>query len=431
MTFSYTPRQEEALDLLRRPQTHTLIFGGSRSGKTFLLTTVIGTRAVIAPHSRHLIARRQNIDVRQSVMMDTWPKAMRLRFPGVAYKLNKSDQYATFENGAEVWFAGLDDKERVEKILGKEYATIYVNESSQVAYETIETLRTRLAQAANVVDKNGDVVKALPLRMYYDLNPTGKLHWSYQEFVAGQKPTGELMEDPLDYRYFVMNPMDNPHLPAMYLKQLEGLSERQKKRFLKGEYLSDVPGALWTSDTITKARVPEISIEDLHRIVVAVDPPGSSDEDADECGILVVGIKKTGAENHAYVLADRSAIMTPKQWGEAVAQAYRDFNADAAVAERNQGGEMVEFTLRTAMPSINVRTVWASRGKDARAEPVSALYEQGRVHHVGVHDGLEGQMTSWVPGEGKSPDRVDALVWAIWELLLDKAHVTITQASFG
>jgi len=132
-TFELTAKQGELLTAATSSARHILAYGGSRSGKTFGFCYCLAHRAMMAPGSRHLIARLHNIDVRQSVMLDTWPKMMGLTFPGVAYETNKTDQYVILPSDAEVWFSGLDDKERVDKILGKEFATIYVNEASQVA----------------------------------------------------------------------------------------------------------------------------------------------------------------------------------------------------------------------------------------------------------------------------------------------------------
>ncbi len=423
MSFSLTPKQKEGRALLAGPQRHTLLYGGSRSGKTFLIEYARSVRGIRAPGSRHLMCRHHNIDVRQSVMMDTFPKMMRLAFPDVRYILNKSDQFATFSNGSELWFSGLDDKDRVDKILGKEYATIAVNECSQVSYATIETLRTRLAQVVMVEARNGRPEHMLPLRMYYDLNPAGMAHWSYKEFIEGVKPTGEKVRDPSQFAHMVINPSDNPLLSESYLDELAGLSVRKKKRFLDGEYLKDVPGALWTSDIIDKSRVPEILPSEMHRIVVAVDPPISADEDSDECGIVAAGAVGRGPLQKGYILADRSIVGTPLEWATRAVQLFLDLRADRIVYEKNQGGLMAEQTLRTAAeklgyPNVPLRSVWASKSKDARAEPVAALYENKRVHHVGVLPDLESQLTSWVPGESNSPDRLDALVWAITDLML-------------
>ena len=180
-TFELTDKQKQQVRKAASAARHVLAYGGSRSGKTFGFCYCLANRALMAPGSRHLICRLQNIDVRQAVLMDTWPNMMRKAFPGVDYQINKSDQYVSFDTGkepSEVWMLGLDDKERVDKILGKEYATIYPNESSQIPYETILVLRTRLAQAARKLDG-----RELPLKMYYDLNPTSRSHWSYQEFI--------------------------------------------------------------------------------------------------------------------------------------------------------------------------------------------------------------------------------------------------------
>lgn len=423
-TFELTPKQAEQRSIAAGPARHILAFGGSRSGKTFGFTRCVAVRALSSPRSRHLICRLHNIDVRQAVMMDTFPAMMRLCFPGVPYEVNRTDQYVMLGDEAEIWFGGLDDKERVEKILGKEYATIYPNETSQIAYETILTLRTRLAQKCQKV--NG---KDLRLKAFYDLNPTGRTHWTYREFVEGVSPHN-LQPLPEGSRaYVVMNPEDNPHLPEEYLEELRSLPERQRKRFLEGQYLSEVPGALWPIDVVDGSRVD--SPPDLKRIVVAVDPSGSDGVGGDAQGIIVVG---RGVDGHAYVLEDASCKLSPGGWGRRAVEKYRKWQADLIVAEANFGGAMVESTIRTADPTAKVKLVNASRGKHIRAEPVAALYEESstspsRVHHVGRLPELEDQMSSFTTdgyaGTG-SPDRVDALVWALTELMLGKNYTKVT-----
>lgn len=415
-TFELHARQREIRDLLAGPERHNLVYGGSRSGKTFLICYAIAVRAISAKESRHLVARLHNIDVRQSILMDTWPKMMRLAFPNVAYEVNKSDQFVTMPGGAEIWFGGLDDKERVEKILGKEYATIYVNEASQVAYETILTLRTRLAQAA--LKRDG---RPLKLKAYYDLNPTGKGHWTHKEFVEGKRPDNDLPVQPGTRAYGTINPDDNPNLPAEYLAELDALPERQRQRFKEGKYLNEVPGTLWPFDRIEAGRVAEVP--ELTRVVVANDPSGSDGAGGDRQGIVVVGM---GVDGRGYVLEDASCRLPPAGWAMRTVNAYRRWQADLIVAEKNYGGAMVESTIRTADANVPVKLVTASRGKHVRAEPVAALYEQGKVSHVGVFRDLEDQMglmtTAGYQG-GDSPDRVDALVWALTELMVsDPGH---------
>ncbi len=190
---------------------------------------------------------------------------------------------------------------------------------------------------------------------------------------------------------------------------------RLGRQELYAEDLDDVPGALWTLGQIDLLRVA--LAPDCTRIVVALDPSGASDDTAAECGIIVAGL---GIDGHGYVLADRSLRGTPEQWAQAAISAYRAFGADRVLAETNFGGDMVEATLRTIEPSLPYRKLTASRGKTARAEPVSALYERGLVHHVGTFPVLEDQCCTYVADLGlPSPDRMDALVWALTDLMLD------------
>ncbi|MDA8116737.1 MAG: terminase family protein [Actinomycetota bacterium] len=189
---------------------------------------------------------------------------------------------------------------------------------------------------------------------------------------------------------------------------------RLGRQELLAELLEDTPGALWTLKLIDEGRVSEAP--DLIRIVVAVDPPGDANTETSECGITVGGIS---AQREGYLLEDCSLHGTPAEWGKAAVDAYHRWGADKIVGEVNNGGEMVGHTIRTATGGarVNYEAIRASRGKLTRAEPVSALYEQDHIHHVGAFKKLEDQMTTWTPGE-KSPDRMDALVWLFTELLV-------------
>jgi predicted phage terminase large subunit-like protein len=203
------------------------------------------------------------------------------------------------------------------------------------------------------------------------------------------------------------------------------LPERQRRRFFEGVYIDDLDGALFSYEGIAKARVAEIARDRCRRIVVAVDPSGASaadDEGRDEIGIIVAA---RGDDGEAYVLADRSLRDAPAVWGRAVVRALHEFGADRIIAEENFGGEMVRFVIRAADANVGVRVISASRGKVQRAEPISALYEQGLVHHVGRFAELEDQLCAFTTqgyrGEG-SPDRADALVWALTELMLGEVQ---------
>lgn len=190
-----------------------------------------------------------------------------------------------------------------------------------------------------------------------------------------------------------------------------------------GEEIEEAEGALWTRDAIERTRVLPGHSADLRRIVIAIDPAVTSDAESDETGIVVAG-RTVGKDAHAYVLGDYSGRYTPDQWARKALLAFDTHKADRIVAEDNNGGEMVEHTIRTLRPNAPVTRVHASKGKAARAEPYAALYQQGRVHHVGGFPELEDQLVQWEPLSGmRSPDRLDALVWALTELIPLEAPV--------
>ncbi len=196
------------------------------------------------------------------------------------------------------------------------------------------------------------------------------------------------------------------------LKRYEGTTLGRQE--LHAEVLDDLEGALWHRSRLDELRV--IKHIELKRIVVAVDPAISNRAESAETGIIVAGI---GIDNQAYVLDDLSMRGSPGEWAQAVVSAYHKYKADRIVLEANQGGDMVRHTIATVERNAPIKLVHASRGKRTRAEPVAALYEQGRVHHVGFYPQLEDQLCGWVPDYGDSPDRLDALVWALTELMIE------------
>lgn len=208
-----------------------------------------------------------------------------------------------------------------------------------------------------------------------------------------------------------------PSFISTVIARYEGT--RLGRQELDAEILDDVPGALWTRAMFDDHRVRETP--DLQRVVVAIDPSGTGGEgdSGDSIGIVVAG---RGYDGRGYVMADRSCKLSPAGWGRRAVDAYKEFRADRIVAERNFGGAMVQHVIRTADRNVSYKEVVASRGKAVRAEPVAALYEQGRVSHIGSFPELEDQACSMKSdgylGEG-SPDRLDALVWAMTELMLD------------
>lgn len=414
--FRLTDAQDAAMDCLISSAMHCALGGGSRSGKTFLLVRAVVLRALKEPKSRHAIFRYRFNAIKASVIYDTLPKVFELCFPGVWHHcdLNKTDWFLKLPNESEIWFCGLDDKERTEKILGLEFATLYFNECSQIPFQSITLAMTRLAQKT----------QGLRLKAYYDFNPPSKKHWTYRRFVEKKDPdSGQPDKYPDNYRLHLINPADNrENLDPQYLNMLDSLPERARNRFLLGRFTDDTEGALWTDEIIANNRRlgrREENIPDFLRIVVAVDPSGCSGEQdtrSDEIGIVVCAL---GADSHGYLLEDLSGHYGPLEWGRIATDAFNRHSADRVVAERNYGGAMVEAVIRAANPDVPYREVTASRGKVVRAEPVASLYEQGKIHHIGYFPEIEDQlcgMTTSGYGGLKSPDRADALVWGFTEL---------------
>lgn len=224
-SFAKTERQKQAIELMAGPAQNCMLYGGSRSGKSFVALYALFIRAC-KTKSRHVCLRYKFNHIKTSLYMDTAPKVHKLCFPDCGAKFNKTDYFISFPNGSEIWFSGLDDKERTEKILGKEYSTIFFNECSQLDLNAINIAKTRLAE------KN-----SLKKKIYYDQNPPSKRHWAYHVFEKYFDPLSEEHLNPLDYSKILMNPHDNiANIDENYLNMLKKLPERDKNRFLYGEY---------------------------------------------------------------------------------------------------------------------------------------------------------------------------------------------------
>jgi len=390
--FQYTPKQFEALKAIKNHK-YTLLEGGRRSGKTIVALRYIFLRALKFKDTDHLIVRKQRVDVRDSIAYQGIQQLFKLSNSDFGTKLNSTDLIYHFENGSRVWLAGVDDKERLEKLLSKEYATIYINEASQLSFEAYETLLSSLNSPA------------LAGRMIIDYNPPSITHWGYKIFHEKTMPKGEPVARPQDYGILKINPADNPNLSPEYLEQLKGLSEAKRKRFYYGDYTLD-NGDLWKREQILYRAPPA---NPPTRIVIGVDPTGSLNNEA---GIVAAG--KWG--NLYYVLKDKSCLGTPAHWAAEAVALYNELQADAIVVERNYGGDMCKATLRQFLPVGKIIEVNSSKGKILRAEPIHSLYEQGQVYHAEPFSELETEMCSYNPEADDSPNRMDAAVFALTEL---------------
>jgi phage terminase large subunit-like protein len=401
------------------PKTSNYVAEGvvhHNSGKSFALVSAVFSRAIKEPESRHLILRFRFNHAYQSLMCDTIPKVLKIAWPQLTVQVNKKYAVYTLPNKSEVWIGGMDDGERVERILGNEYSTIWFEECSQLSWKGINVVRTRLAQKNNLEKK-----------IYFSCNPPSKRHWVYQVFVQGINPEDGLpLKDAENYGCLRMNPDQNlSNIDGSYMDILQGLTEKERKRFLMGEFSDDSEGALFKYDWIVKNRVLK-QPDRLDRVGVGVDPAVTALENSDLTGIICGGIVNKGSDGrkHFYIWDDFSIKASPATWASEVSRAYSTYMADFTVAEINQGGDMVTSTLYNADPLMNVRIVRATRGKQVRAEPVAALAEKGQLHIVGELPELENEMTGWNPlTDDKSPDRLDAMVWLISELMGKNARV--------
>lgn len=421
MTWTLNKGQKRALrEVLTSGARNCLLYGGARSGKTALLVSATIDRALTASGSRHLIVRAEASAARRSIGLQTFPDVWGKKYPGVSVpRLDSQTGRIVLPNNSEIWIGGMSDQLQTERILGQEYATIFINEATEIGYDRVQVLRTRLAQ---VCERDAAGLKGeLPQRLYADCNPTTVHHWTYKLWIEGVDPITGAPVDRAQYAAAQINPLDNAdNLSPDFIAEMEALPPAARKRFFLGEYSVDSEHGLWRRETIKRVYPRDdgsLPVE-MRRIVIGVDPAVTATMNSDETGIIVAGL---GMDGRGYVIDDLSGRMRPEEWAERVAAAWRVHNADRVIAEVNNGGDLVANQIRAVSPGIAIQEVRASRGKVTRAEPVAALYHMGKILHVGEHPELEDQMCALTPGfdaraAGWSPDRVDALVWAVTAL---------------
>jgi len=366
-----------------------LILAGRGWGKTRTGAEWVRHMATTGRAGRIALVARTASDVRD-VVVEGESGILRISPPGERPEWNSSRRRLTWPNGAIATTYSADEPDQLR---GPQHDAAWLDELASWRYpEAFDQLRfgLRLGERPQVVvtttPRPTPIVTGL-IRAPGTVVTRGRTRDNAVNLAAG------VVAD-LERRY---------------------AGTRLGRQELDGEILTDAPGALWKWAAIEAARVE--TAPPLRRVVVAIDPAATSGDESDETGIVVAGL---GWDDRVYVLADASGRYAPTEWARRAVAAYRTHGAARIVAEVNNGGEMVAATLRMIDPGAPVRTVHASRGKAVRAEPVAALYEQGRVSHVGPMPQLEDQMTTWDPGVSrKSPDRMDALVWALTDLAVD------------
>ncbi len=332
-------------------------------------------------------------------------------------------------NGSLIVVKGLDDSTRQERILGDEYATIFVNEVSQFrSYDIFQKLIGRLSQEKEIWIDDKPTGKLLAPKLFLDCNPPRtKRHWTFDVFMRGVNPISQVPHPrPHEWASIHMNPIDNTtNISSTYLADLENLSAADRRRFLEGEWGSENENglfkAIWWAGDGKHARYPAVKPTDpgFEIKIVVIDPAASASIGSDETGMIILGLK----EGHAYVLKDASAKMGPKAWAEKALALQKEWGADYIVVERDGGADYVKENIRAIDRSaaiVEVKT--GGKNKPTRAVPVSNLYDQGFVHHCGEFPELEAQMEEfhldWSRAKDGSPDRVDALVYGVSNLLV-------------
>lgn len=437
--------------VLKDPRAYfILVFGATGGGKTFVIAKNILDRAENAPGSRHLVLRSTSVDCRSMVFNQTFKDVINAKYANPSLGTTSAWDYMRetgaitidpmaikLPNGAQIDFKGLDNN-NVDRVLGSDYATIFISEVSTIDdYTLISTLETRLRQ--RVMTTND---KPMRMKFIMDCNPPSKRHWTYATFYEGLNyDTRQKHDDPHAYQaYKIQSEANKENLADGYIERLTGSYKGdyvRRKRFLEGMWYDEVENPLFSGNDIQRYRLPPVAPADIDgcgfkRIVVAVDPATTSHKGSDETGIIVAAEDE---DEEYHVLADLSGKYQPAQWGQVAADAAELWKADEIIAERNQGGDMVYSTIRTIDANVRITTIHASRGKDIRAGASSTAYSQGRVHHRGVFQELEDQLVEFEVGfnrkkKGYSPDRLDALVHGLNSLLGEKPKTGGRQDRF-
>ncbi|MEM0927816.1 MAG: terminase family protein [Pseudomonadota bacterium] len=369
--------------------TTWLVLGGRGAGKTRTGAEWIHQR-VAAGAQRIALVAETYADGRE--VMVSGPSGIRATgYPAPPPRYEPSRRRLVWESGA---VAHLFSAEDPEGLRGYQFDTAWSDELAKWPYP--DDTWSNLQMGLRLGEQPRQVVTTTP---------------------RSAKLLKELMERPSTEISRASSYANRPNLAESFFTEIAAIYEGTAlgRQELLGELIEDRDGALWSWAMIEAARAERP--ESLQRVVVAVDPPVTSTAASDACGIVVAGL---GADGLAYVLADATVRgLSPAAWADRVCGLYSGYEADRVVAEVNQGGDLVKEVLRTANPSVPVKAVRASRGKIIRAEPIAALYEQGRIKHCAKLPDLEDQMTSFTGGAGEgSPDRLDALVWALTELML-------------
>ena len=417
------PKQQQAAQLAE--ECFELLYGGAAGGgKSMFLRGYAVDLALKKPGSHIGIVRRTLPMLKQTHGLHLTQLA------GARARENKSDGTWTFDNGSVIRFISLPNVEDEQNYKSVEFDVLLFDEVTELLESQYTFMLSRVRSSSGyrahvIATSNPEgrgfrwVKRRWVSPVAADLAPGQPMPTACVPWAPPLVIDGERQEDQWQpTRCFLpATVMDNPGLMQdnpTYVQQLRSLPDgRLRRALLDGDWtaMDQIPGALWNQTSIDEHRVQ--SCPDIVRIVIGVDPSGTSHSGSDEAGIVAVGV---GNDGRFYVLRDVSGVVSPEVWSARTVLAYDDLGADRVVAEGNFGADMVVSVLKNARSSLPVKKITASRGKAVRAEPISYLYSEGRVSHVGTFLELEDELCTWVPGSNWSPGRLDALVWAITEL---------------
>lgn len=386
-----------------------MVTGGRGSGKSFAISCYVCTKQAKANFNT-LYLRQTLISAGISIIPEYWEKVELLNLTS-KYIQGQSEISCRFSPW-QIYFRGIQtsrgsNEAQLKSI--KRVGLAIIDEAQEVVDEAaFDRIDLSLRD------------KGIKNRVILSLNPPDDKHWIYRRFFKERGVPDDFNGIVGDTCYIHTDYRDNiENLDPDFLRLAEECRRNNPAKYRNiflGYWKIEVEGALWTEAMIEPFRVAAPP-PNLDRIVVAVDPAVTSADESDETGIVVAGVKRVAGRPHFYVLADRSMRSSPSAWASAVLNAFREYRADRIVAEVNNGGDMVETILKQQGGRIPYKKVHATRGKILRAEPIAALYETGLVHHVGRLGFLEDQMRTYAGRDTeKSPDRLDALVWALTEL---------------
>lgn len=424
-----------------------LAYGGGGSGKSYLILLMFILTAMAVPNSRFGVFRLTRASCEETLFDKTLKEVLDIAFPGLAQdekkvKISISDMEVKFANGSIIMFDGLDEN-RLKKIDGNAYNYVLLNECNEFSYAHVSRLIGRLRHVAFKPDG-----QQLKNKIFADCNPDSKRDWEYRAFVLGVNPVdGNALAKHDQWVAHKLWPRSNAkHLGEDYVETMAStMSAKDRKRYIEGDWSDDNPSAIFKQDWFDRDRFP-LSLKNgvrplpddilaeladkgtmFTRIIISVDP-ATADGKRDLHGISVLALSENG---HVYVLADETMAGTPDEVCAQITQLYMGWGATRVFFENNQGGTWLEATMRKhfanvplsyfraqARKLLNGKVVASTGGKVDRADSISPQYERGFVHHVGALTDLEEQMMAFNGRNFKgSPDRMDAVVWGIVELM--------------